>query len=84
MKHGKSLRTGATMAMAAAAYFATVPIQASDSTDKVRCHGVNTCKGRGACATANNQCAGQNSCKGQGVLEMSRGACESAGGSAET
>ncbi|MFT7672506.1 MAG: hypothetical protein ACI845_000912, partial [Gammaproteobacteria bacterium] len=34
---------------------------------KVRCYGVNSSKGRGSCATANNQCAGQNTCKGDGV-----------------
>ena len=76
--------TGISIAIAAAAWFSTAPLQASSSSDNVRCHGVNSCKGRGSCATANNQCAGQNSCRGKGVLEMSRSACEAEGGTAES
>ena len=76
--------SGISIALAAASLFAVAPLQASSSGDNVRCHGVNSCKGRGSCATANNQCAGQNSCRGKGVLEMSKAACDAAGGSAET
>ena len=75
---------GFSIALAAASLFAVVPLQAGSSGDNVRCHGVNSCKGRGSCATANNQCAGQNTCKGKGVLEMSKAACDAAGGTVES
>ena len=37
---------------------------------KVKCAGVNACKGKGACAGANNSCSGQNACKGKGWTEV--------------
>ena len=46
----------------------------------VHCSGVNACKGKGGCATAENSCAGQNGCKGKGVVEMSREDCQKKGG----
>jgi hypothetical protein len=44
---------------------------ADDKTkdSKVRCSGINACKGQGACSGASNGCAGQNSCKGKGWVE---------------
>ena len=47
---------------------------------KVRCSGINSCKGQSFCATARNACAGQNACKGQGWLRVSREECTSKGG----
>ena len=76
--------SGASIAIAAVALLASAPVTVSASSDKVRCFGVNGCRGHGSCATANNQCAGQNACKGQGVLEMSEAACEAEGGSTES
>ena len=76
--------SGFSIALAAASLFAVAPLQAGSSGENIRCHGVNSCQGHGSCATANNQCAGQNNCKGQGVLEMSKAACEAAGGSVES
>lgn len=40
------------------------------SEGKVHCMGVNACKGKGACKTAENACKGHNSCKGKGVTEV--------------
>ncbi len=74
---------GVSLALAAAACFANAPLPVIASGETVRCHGVNECRGRGACATANNQCAGQNACRGQGVLDLSREACESNNGRIE-
>lgn len=76
--------SGISIAITAASLFAAAPLQAGSSGENIRCHGVNSCKGHGSCATANNQCAGQNNCKGKGVLEMSKAACEAAGGSVES
>jgi len=42
---------------------------------KIHCLGVNACKGKSACKSANNACKGQNSCKGKGFLEMTAKEC---------
>ncbi len=49
-----------------------------------KCYGVNSCKGHGACAGANNACAGQNNCKGQGWVKAMKSDCETKGGRFET
>ena len=41
----------------------------------VKCYGVNSCKGQGACGTSQNSCVGKNSCKGKGFLEISAKDC---------
>ena len=43
---------------------------------KVKCSGVNACKGKGGCATASNDCAGKNGCKGKGVMETTAKECK--------
>ena len=48
--------------------------------DKVMCEGVNECKGKGSCATAQNSCAGENACKGKGALSTTKEECEKKGG----
>lgn len=47
---------------------------------KVHCSGVNECKGKSGCKTANNACAGQNGCKGQGYTELTAEECQAKGG----
>lgn len=39
------------------------------------CHGINSCKGQGACAGKDHRCAGLNSCRGQGWLKMTEKEC---------
>ena len=70
------------LAAAAAALFLTqAPAVADEASEaKIRCEGVNACKGASQCHTANNACAGLNECKGKGMLEMTRGECEAAEG----
>ena len=46
----------------------------------VKCSGINSCKGAGACATATSACAGQNSCKGQGWIKATKADCDAKGG----
>jgi uncharacterized membrane protein len=49
----------------------------------VKCMGVNECKGKGGCASADgkNACAGKNECKGKGVSMTATDAdCTKAGG----
>jgi hypothetical protein len=47
---------------------------------KVKCQGVNECKGKGACHSADHACGGQNECKGKGWIEMSEADCKAKGG----
>lgn len=51
-----------------------------DPTAKVKCMGVNECKGQGACDTATHDCAGQNECKGKGWIFIPRAECGDKGG----
>src|SRR6266700_3573841 len=73
--------TGAAIAAAAAGLFAmghAAPVLAADDAGKVKCEGVNSCKGKGDCSSAKNSCQGKNACKGQGFMEMSKADCEKA------
>ena len=75
---------GILIATAAATLFATGAIKAraedKAGADKVKCTGINECKGHGTCAGAGNSCAGQNSCKGKGVVTVPKAECEKKGG----
>jgi uncharacterized membrane protein len=71
--------SGAAIATAVALLFNSVAVSpASAEEAKVKCMGVNGCKGQSACGTANNGCKGQNACKGQGYKEMTKEECEAA------
>jgi hypothetical protein len=52
----------------------------SKSEAKVKCSGINSCKGKGACGTAKHDCAGKNACKGQGWMQTSQSECDAKGG----
>lgn len=52
----------------------------SKSEAKVKCSGINSCKGKGACGTAKHDCAGKNACKGQGWMKTSKEECVTKGG----
>jgi uncharacterized membrane protein len=58
---------------------ATTTAQAAES-DKVKCYGINSCKGTGGCAGAGHGCAGHNACKGQGFVETTKDDCAKKGG----
>lgn len=82
----QTLKTGLSIAAAAAALFATTGIatvaQAQDGM--VKCSGINSCKGSSECKTAKSECKGHNSCKGQGwVKAKSAAECSKAGGKVE-
>ncbi len=65
--------SGVALAAAAAVMFSTVAMTTAQADEaKVKCQGVNSCKGQSACKSANNACKGQNSCKGKGFVEMSK------------
>ena len=82
MMNAKKL-TGLALATAAAGLFATAGITAAyagkhEGEAKVKCEGVNSCKGTSACGTASSACKGQNSCKGKGWMYMSKAECDAA------
>ncbi len=82
MKAGKL--TGFVLATAAAGMFAmTAAAPVAAQAAKVKCEGVNSCKGQGDCKGAKNSCKGQAQCKGQGFKEMSEADCDKAKASAK-
>ncbi|MEL4179091.1 BufA2 family periplasmic bufferin-type metallophore [Roseateles sp. PN1] len=78
--------TGLSIAAAAAtlfaaAGFATVAQAADGDMGKVKCSGINGCKGSSECKTAKSECKGHNSCKGQGwVSKKTAEECTKEGG----
>ena len=77
--------TGITLATAAAGIFAlgaTVPAKAASHAAaqpaKVKCEGVNECKGKADCKGAKNECKGLAECKGLGFKELSKADCDKA------
>jgi hypothetical protein len=88
MMNKKEKFTGLVLAAACAAVFSLAPVtsaMADAATDAgVKCSGINSCKGTGACKTADNACKGQNSCKGKGyVVAASEKECTDKGGKVE-
>jgi len=76
---GKSVIT----ATAVAALFMTGLAHAafadeSGTEARVKCVGVNSCKGHSDCKSAANSCKGQNGCAGKGFVMMSQAECDAA------
>jgi uncharacterized membrane protein len=70
---------GMAIATAAAVLFATLSATTASADEaKVKCTGVNSCKGQSSCKSARNSCKGMNSCKGQGFVEMTKSECVAA------
>lgn len=72
------MKTKMKIALTAAAMISgTATMTTTHAADEAmgKCHGVNACKGKTACATAEGACAGNNSCKGKGWLPMSEADC---------
>lgn len=81
----KKTKNGLTLAATAALFIGGCASNSNSAvtapkSDMGQCSGVNSCKGAGSCATANNGCAGQNSCKGKGWLPLAKSDCEARGG----
>jgi hypothetical protein len=45
---------------------------------KVKCEGVNSCKGHSDCKSAQNSCKGKNGCAGKGFMMMTQSECDAA------
>ncbi|MBV8633635.1 MAG: hypothetical protein JO002_04030 [Burkholderiaceae bacterium] len=77
------IASGALIAAAAAALALSGSASAAPAAsgdDTVHCAGVNSCKGKGDCKTAENGCKGQNTCKGHGFLALKASECTAKGG----
>ena len=71
--------TGMALATAAAGMFAlTAAGPSAAQAAKVKCEGVNACKGQSECKMGKSECKGLNECKGQGMKEMSKADCDKA------
>jgi len=77
-------RKSALLASAAAGLLvaAGTLVPSTARAEDVECHGVNSCKGTGACGGKGHSCAGQNACKGQGWVKMDKEQCVKQGGKA--
>jgi hypothetical protein len=77
----KMTMNGKAIAMTVAGLLLAVGPRVANADDKtkeakVKCSGVNACKGKGGCAGASNSCSGQNGCKGKGWVETSAKECK--------
>jgi hypothetical protein len=71
--------SGVALAAAAAVMFGAVTASTARAEEaKMKCAGINSCRGHSACKSANNNCKGQNSCKGTGFLMMTKAECDAA------
>lgn len=83
MKSGKVIAMSvAGLLVAGASGMAFAQPAAKDA--KVKCAGINGCKGKGSCSSANNGCKGQNGCKGKGWTETTEKACKDGKGTVVT
>lgn len=80
--------TGALVATAVAGLFVAGAAKAADTAPatgaKVKCEGINSCKGKGACKSADHGCAGQNGCAGKGWVETTKEECAAKNGKVVT
>jgi hypothetical protein len=58
----------------------SAPPTAAEMAGKVKCTGINACRGKGVCAQADHACGGKNACKGQGVALVTANDCDAKGG----
>ena len=74
------MSNGKAIAMTVAGLLLAAAPQLGHAEDKkeakVKCSGINSCKGKGACSAASNGCAGQNGCKGKGWVEVTAKECK--------
>jgi uncharacterized membrane protein len=51
---------------------------AASEAAKIKCEGVNECKGHSSCKSVWSECAGKNSCAGKGFKMLTAEECEAA------
>jgi hypothetical protein len=75
MTNGKAIAmTVAGLLLAAAPSLTLADTKTKEA--KVKCAGINGCKGKGGCASATNDCGGKNGCKGKGWVETTEQECK--------
>jgi hypothetical protein len=74
----RSALIASTAAALFVAGFAGTAHAADPSTGKVKCEGVNSCKGHSDCKSAHNECKGKNGCAGKGFMMMTEAECNAA------
>jgi uncharacterized membrane protein len=76
---GKSVITATAVAALFMTGFAHAAFaDEAGSEAKMKCVGVNSCKGHSDCKSAANSCKGQNACAGKGFVYMSQSECDAA------
>ena len=78
MKTRSALVASAAAALFLAGLAGPAGAEESGKEAKVKCEGVNSCKGHGECKTASNACKGQNGCGGEGFLMLTQAECDAA------
>jgi hypothetical protein len=82
---GKGVMIATAVAALAVSGSLTAAAQDKSKMEPIKCVGVNDCKGKGGCKSAQNDCKGKNACKGKGFVEMKDAAdCTAKGGKVET
>ncbi|TGN20679.1 hypothetical protein [Leptospira idonii] len=80
MNYKRSLLVGAAIAGLSLSACTTTNTSNTGSKVEGECHGINACKGQGACGGKGSSCAGTNACKGKGWLKTAENECVSKGG----
>ncbi|MEO8038105.1 MAG: hypothetical protein ABI794_05005 [Betaproteobacteria bacterium] len=77
--------SGVALAVAAAGVFMSGVAATAVAADeaKVHCVGINACKGKSDCKTAESSCKGKNACKGKGFVATTEKQCKEKGGTVE-
>jgi uncharacterized membrane protein len=73
--------SGILAATAAALFLAGatgVVASPASAAEKIKCDGVNSCKGHSDCKTSSSECAAKNECKGKGFVMLTPEECEAA------
>ena len=78
MKTRSALIASAAAAMFVAGLAGSAHAEESGGAAKIKCEGVNSCKGKSECNSAHNDCKGQNDCAGKGFMMMSKAECDAA------
>lgn len=71
----KLLMASAVAGLLAVGVAGTARADDAGGKEKVKCYGVNKCKGMGNCGGSGYSCAGNNACKGQGWLHIDKDTC---------
>lgn len=78
MKTRSSLVASAAATLFLAGLAGAAHAEDSGGEAKIKCEGVNSCKGQSECKTAQNSCKGENSCSGKGFMMMTKAECDAA------